>query len=31
LLGHAGLETTRIYPRVLNTGRSPVRSPLDRL
>jgi site-specific recombinase XerD len=30
LLGHANLEPTRIHPHVLNAGRSPVRSPLDR-
>jgi hypothetical protein len=29
LRGHASLETTRIYPHVRNTGRCPVRSPLD--
>jgi integron integrase len=31
LLGHASLETTMIYTHVLNTGRCPVRSPLDQL
>jgi hypothetical protein len=29
LLGHVSVETTMIYTRVLNTGRCPVRSPLD--
>jgi integrase len=31
LLGHASIETTMIYTHVLNTGRCPVRSPLDHL
>jgi len=30
LLGHSSVETTMIYTHVLNTGRCPVRSPLDR-
>jgi site-specific recombinase XerD len=29
LRGHASVETTMIYTHVLNTGRCPVRSPLD--
>jgi integron integrase len=29
LLGHQSVETTMIYTHVLNTGRCPVRSPLD--
>ena len=31
LLGHNSVETTMIYTHVLNTGRCPVRSPLDQL
>jgi integron integrase len=31
LLGHASVETTMVYTHVLNNGRCPVRSPLDRL
>ena len=31
LLGHANVETTMIYTHVLNSGRCPVRSPLDQL
>jgi site-specific recombinase XerD len=31
LLGHASVETTMISTHVLNSGRCPVRSPLDRL
>src|SRR5205085_8477167 len=31
LLGHASVETTMIYTHVLNSGRCPVRSPLDQL
>jgi integrase len=31
LSGHASVETTLIYTHVLNTGRSPVRSPVDQL
>jgi integron integrase len=30
-LGHASVETTTIYTHVLNSGRCPVRSPLDQL
>jgi hypothetical protein len=29
LLGHTNVETTMIYTHVLNSGRCPVRSPLD--
>lgn len=29
LLGHSSVETTMVYTHVLNTGRCPVRSPLD--
>jgi site-specific recombinase XerD len=31
LLGHASSETTMIYTHVLNSGRCPVRSPLDQM
>src|SRR5205807_8171677 len=31
LLGHTNVETTMIYTHVLNSGRCPVRSPLDQL
>ena len=31
LLGHASVEMTMIYTHVLNSGRCPVRSPLDRM
>ena len=31
LLGHASVETTMIYTHVLESGRCPVRSPLDQL
>jgi integron integrase len=31
LLGHASIETTMIYTHVLNSGRCPVRSPLDQM
>lgn len=31
LLGHAHVETTMIYTHVLESGRCPVRSPLDQL
>jgi site-specific recombinase XerD len=31
LLGHASVETTMISTHALNSGRCPVRSPLDRL
>jgi integron integrase len=30
LLGHSSVETTMLYTHVLNNGRLPVRSPLDR-
>ena len=29
LLGHVSVETTMVYTHVLNSGRCPVRSPLD--
>jgi hypothetical protein len=31
LLGHSSVETTMIYTHVLESGRCPVRSPLDQL
>jgi site-specific recombinase XerD len=31
LLGHASVETTMVYTHVLESGRCPVRSPLDQL